>query len=153
MIIVRVKPTDAAALTAVAHAAKRHWGYPDAWIAEWEPLLLVTPAFIAEHDTFAARADAASAEILGFCALVEDEEGMSLEHLWVLPEAMGRGIGRALFGRAADHARERGFESFRIESDPHAAAFYALLGARRIGTRESFVLGEQRELPLMEYAL
>lgn len=30
-MIRRAVPTDASALTAVAHAAKRHWRYPEEW--------------------------------------------------------------------------------------------------------------------------
>jgi hypothetical protein len=39
MQIVRAKPEDAAALTQIAHAAKRHWDYPERWIEAWRDIL------------------------------------------------------------------------------------------------------------------
>ena len=41
-MIRRAVSGDAAGLTAVAHAAKRHWGYPESWIALWERELTVS---------------------------------------------------------------------------------------------------------------
>src|SRR2546425_9351805 len=32
----RAMPGEANALTKIAHAAKRHWGYPANWIAHWK---------------------------------------------------------------------------------------------------------------------
>src|SRR5438445_217906 len=38
--------TDAESLTAIAHAAKRSWRYPEEWIRLWADELTVTPDFI-----------------------------------------------------------------------------------------------------------
>jgi len=35
MKIVRAKAEDAATLTEIAFSAKRHWRYPERWIAAW----------------------------------------------------------------------------------------------------------------------
>ena len=32
----RAMPDEAEALTEIAHAAKRHWGYPENWIERWK---------------------------------------------------------------------------------------------------------------------
>lgn len=37
-------PADAAVLTEIAHAAKRHWGYPERWVQLWRAALTITPA-------------------------------------------------------------------------------------------------------------
>ncbi|HTO03326.1 MAG TPA: hypothetical protein VL069_06475, partial [Opitutus sp.] len=50
----RAKPSDAAALTALAFAAKRHWGYPESWIQAWTEQLTITPEFIGAHPTVVA---------------------------------------------------------------------------------------------------
>jgi hypothetical protein len=47
MQIVRAKPQEAEALTEIAHAAKRHWGYPEPWIQNWRDILTMRPEFIA----------------------------------------------------------------------------------------------------------
>ena len=61
-------------------------------------------------------------------------ERMDLLHLWVLPEAMGRGVGRSLFRHALERARILGFRELEIESDPNAEGFYRRIGAHRVGT-------------------
>jgi GNAT superfamily N-acetyltransferase len=143
--ITAANPTEADALTEVAFAAKRHWGYPEHWIAHWHSLLTVTQDFVATHATYAARDDEG---ILGFSALAQNADLLCLEHLWVLPAAFGRGIGRALFHRAQQRARDLGFATFEIESDPHAAGFYEHMGAERIGTKTTFLDAKPRELPI-----
>ena len=41
----RAKPAEAEVLTEIAHAAKRHWGYPENWIEHWKNDLTITPEF------------------------------------------------------------------------------------------------------------
>jgi GNAT superfamily N-acetyltransferase len=148
MTIVRAKPEDAATLTEIAHAAKRHWGYPENWIAAWREILTMRPEFIAGNTAYCAvEADRA----IGFYVLTTEDGGLHLDHLWILPSAMGRGIGRALFQHAATEASRLGSNLIKIEADPNAEGFYKRMGATRVGTSVSEVEGERRELPLMEH--
>ena len=57
MRIVPAKPDDAAVLTEIAFAAKRHWGYPESWIQQWKNALVITPEYIRLHSTHAAIDD------------------------------------------------------------------------------------------------
>ena len=149
MQIVRARPEEATELTAVAFAAKRHWGYRESWIESWRDLLTVTPKLVAENPTFAATEDD---HVVGFYSLTARPRP-DLTHLWVLPVAMGRGLGRALFEHAVEQARALGWASFEIEADPNAERFYLHMGAQRIGTNVSDVEGARRELPLLRYRL
>src|SRR5438128_97160 len=45
--IVRARSTDAAKLSAIARAAKAHWGYPAHWLERWCEQLTITAEFIA----------------------------------------------------------------------------------------------------------
>jgi ribosomal protein S18 acetylase RimI-like enzyme len=143
--ITMAHPSDAEELTAIAFAAKRHWGYPETWIEYWRQQLTVTPAFITAHETFVARE---GGRILGFAALSREVGTLYLEDLWVLPEEMGREVGRALFRRAQQRGRVLGFDSIEIEADPNAAGFYERMGATRVGTHSSMLDGCRRELPV-----
>jgi GNAT superfamily N-acetyltransferase len=147
MKIVRAKPEDAAVLTEIAFAAKRHWGYPERWTQIWRDILTVTPALVAANPTFAAIEDD---RVIGFSSLTV-EPRPDLTHLWVLPSAMGRGFGRSLFERVVDEARSLGLSAFEIEADPNAEAFYLHMGAERVGTSVTEIEGERRELPLLIY--
>ena len=150
MKIVRARPEDADALTNIALAAKRHWGYPEDWIRRWEEALTVTPLYVRAHPTYVAVTDE---KIVGFCALRVQPEVVMLDHLWVLPAAMGTGVGRALFLQAEKIAREAGAICMKIVGDPHAEGFYRRMGARVYG-REAAAMDEHpRFLPLLEKAL
>lgn len=144
--ILRARPEDAAALTTLAHEAKRHWGYPARWMALWADDLTFTPAFIAKHDTYMAVADGTT---LGVYALSCNGLLCTLEHFWVHPDAMKRGVGRRLFTHAIARTAALGASRLEIESDPHAEGFYQRMGARRTGAHTYMLDGQLRVLPVL----
>jgi len=146
MQIRRAKPVEAATLTEIAHAAKRHWGYPENWIEHWKDDLTITPEFISKHEVYVAFS---GKEIVGCCALVVDGAVPELEHMWIRPEHIGSGVGRALFLHVKERAANLGLPALEISSDPNAEGFYQRMGARRIGDVESEVEGKPRVLPRM----
>ena len=150
MQIIRAEPQDAEALTEIAYAAKRHWGYPERWIESWRDTLTIRAEFIAENVTFVAIEEGRA---VGFYLLTSESDGLHLDHLWILPEAMGRGIGRALFEHAVVEARTLGHRRLEIEADPNAEGFYARMGARPVGETITEIEGQRRELPLLVYDL
>ena len=150
MQIVRAKPEDAEVLTEIAHAAKRHWDYPEQWIESWRDILTMRPEFIAANVAYSAMEDC---RVVGFYLLTSESDGLHLDHLWVIPDAMGRGIGRALFEHALDQTRNLGHPTLKIEADPNAEGFYTRMGARRVGVIVTSIEDQRRELPLLLYDL
>jgi GNAT superfamily N-acetyltransferase len=150
MQIVRAKPQDADALTEIAHAAKRHWGYPERWIQSWRDTLTMRPEFIATNVTYCAVEDSRA---VGFYLLTNESDGLHLDHLWISPHAMGRRIGRALFEHALEQTKGLGHRTLKIEADPNAEGFYARMGARRVGVTVTNIDDQRRELPLLLYDL
>lgn len=150
MQIIRANPSDAKTLSAIAWAAKAHWGYPAHWMEQWRDQLTITPEFIGANETFAATIDG---QIVAFHALLETAEDLRLEHLWVLPERIGQGIGRNLFAHAVERATLRGARRLTIVADPNAEPFYRHLGALRIGTSTREIDDHHRELPLLAFDL
>ena len=146
----RAHPNDAEVLTAIAHAAKRHWDYPEDWIEQWKLDLTIAPEFISEHEVFVALVDQ---KIVGCCALVLNNSLAEIEHMWMQPEHMGTGIGRALFEHAKRRAEERGAEVLELSADPNAEGFYQRMGARKIGEVDSEIDGQTRKLPRMKIEL
>src|SRR3954468_2983312 len=147
MDIVRATSEDAATLTEIAHASKRHWAYPERWIESWRDILTMRPEFIAANIAFCAIENG---RIVGFYVLTTESDGVHLDHLWIVPTAMRRGIGRALFRHAVGQAKDRGVDAIRMEADPNAEEFYRRMGALRVGTSASQIDGKRRELPLLE---
>lgn len=146
----RASPGDAPALTEIAHAAKRHWAYPERWIELWKDTLTITPAFILNNEVYIASVDG---EIAGFSALSAAEDKVWLEHLWVSPRHIGTGVGKALFAHATAIAAATGAPAMEIESDPNAEGFYLRMGARRVGEVASDIEGKKRLLPLLAFDL
>jgi GNAT superfamily N-acetyltransferase len=150
MHIVRAKPEDASTLTRIAGEAKRHWGYPEEWMERWRDLLTIRPEQVQTGEIYCASV---AGETVGFYGLRRDGGVLWLEHLWVLPTMMGRGVGRGLFHHAVERTRALGFESLRIESDPNAEGFYQRMAARRVGTNVTESEWQRRELPVLIYEI
>lgn len=143
----RATPDDADTLTTLAHAAKRHWNYPEKWIEIWRPDLTITPDFVRDNEVFLALVDGAAA---GCCALVVTEDLAELEHMWIDPARMGAGLGRTLFEHTTQRARERGLSELELSADPNAEGFYKRMGAVRIGEIPADIEGQKRSLPRMK---
>lgn len=148
--VVRSEPAEALTLTAIAFAAKRHWGYPEAWIQRWAASLTFSPEYIAQHPCFSAKEDGVT---IGCAALHMEADVGWIDHVWVTPAAMRRGIGSLLFQRCEDEARCVGGTRLMVEADPHATEFYARMGAREIRREPAPMDGVERFLFIMEKIL
>ncbi len=146
----RARPADAAELTALALAAKAHWGYPASFMARCRAALTIDAAMIGSG--FFRLAEDAGGDILGFYGFEPETGGIGLSHLFVRPAAIGRGIGRALWQDAVAAARRAGHRRLIIVGDPHAAGFYRRMGAIAAGARPSEI-DPARALPLFRLAL
>jgi GNAT superfamily N-acetyltransferase len=148
--IAEARAEDAEVLTNIAFASKQHWGYSKRLMESWRTVLTIQPTFIATHETYKASIQE---RILGFYSLSRGSEPIRLEHLWVLPENMGRGVGRELFLHAVGRVKAAGFSSLLIESDPNATGFYEQMGAWVTGTHLTEIDGRPRELPVLLYKI
>lgn len=144
-------PHEAALLSEIAFVAKSHWGYPVEWMELWSPDLTITPSYLETEKVSVAEDER---KVIGFVGLSAGDHGRHIEHMWLRPAYIGRGLGRQLFGETIrlaliEHARE-----LFIQADPKAEAFYIRMGAIRIG-QEVYELpgGVRREIPLLVYRL
>lgn len=137
--------SDAAELTRIAFAAKRHWDYPEEWIELWADELTVDTGYIEGNWVLAATA---GSQIVGWCAVTEDRGQYWLDYCWVLPAAAGNGVGRALVARALGYAAASQSRTLKVIADPNAEGFYRRLGFRLIGDCPS--RPEGRRLPVLE---
>ncbi len=146
----RARPEEAEALSEIALAAKRHWQYPESWIEQWRSDLTITPDFVSNNEVFVAIL---AGEVAGCCALVMTKSLAEIEHMWIKPEHMGSGVGRALFAHARARAAERGASMLELSADPNAEGFYERMGAKRIGEVRADIDGQQRLLPRIRMQL
>lgn len=140
----RAATEDAATLTRIAHDAKRHWGYPEHWIAHWQDDLTISPDFVAANQIYVAESEG---DLVGFYALIIKKEKAELDHMWVAPAHIGSGVGKELFLHAMQTATGQSINAVEILSDPNAAGFYRKMGAHQVGEATSEIDGQSRTLP------
>lgn len=140
---------EAEELTQLARRAKASWGYPEAWLREWEPQLKLSSDYIDRYSVFVAKI---GNTLVGIIAL-EDSGEPEISHLWVAPEFQGLGVGRQLVKQALEIAKSRGWRSLRIVSDPNAQRFYEVLGVAQVGDVAAPVDGTDRVLPVLRLSL
>ena len=161
MEVRRARPQESEALTALAHASKSYWPYPESWIAAWREQLTLSASFIAEQAVFVAVEHERAVGCYALTACAEEpgpgsgdaQRHIELEHLWIDPAMIGHGLGRRLFEHAVAEARRRGGHALFIDSDPYAEDFYRHLGAVRIGSTRADIEGVRRELPRLRFDL
>lgn len=141
-------PEEAERLGDIAWTSKAHWPYPDAQLARWRDDLKIDPA---QLDARYARVAETANGVTGFAVIAPPTNPNApwrLEHLWVVPGHMGRGIGRALLMAARQLAATQGASVLHIDADPYAEAFYLACGAQRTGTVDAPIEGQpERQRP------
>ena len=141
---------EAAALTELAMRSKAHWGYDPDFMAAAQDDLAVSTAVLPQWWVWVA---ADEDRTLGFASLRPEEPGaLELVHLFVEPDAIGRGVGTRLWRHCVREAKRRGYRRLRLTADPNAEDFYRRRGAVRVSTVESPAV-RGRLLPVLEATL
>jgi ribosomal protein S18 acetylase RimI-like enzyme len=139
MRIRAAQPNQTEELGRIACAAKGAWGYSAAQIEEWHEDLVPTAESVRNNPTFVAQADN---QIAGFCQLDVGRFHAQLEHMWVDPQFMRMGIGRALLVHVMRQLKQKGIVRLDIDADPNAAPFYTACGATLVGLRAAPIEGQ-----------
>jgi GNAT superfamily N-acetyltransferase len=134
---------DAEELSALALRAKAHWGYADTQLEEWRPVLEVSGEAVLARPTFVAEFNR---RIVGFYSIMPSAVAWELDNLWVEPEHMRHGFGRALVLHAVQTAALGGASSIHIDADPNAELFYVACGAARIGEVAAPIAGQPNRI-------
>ena len=116
----------------------------------WIPQLTFTPEYFEMNPSWVAEQDKTP---IAFYTLLDRYAKAWIENMWVLPQYIGKGVGKQLFHHALSYARERGWKSLQLEADPNAAGFYEKKGMRKIGETSYELDGQSRILPIMEIHL
>jgi GNAT superfamily N-acetyltransferase len=127
-VIVRDAAADErGALEALQRRASDVWEEYRAALVAHPNAIALAPELIAAGCVRVAVSD--DGEVLGFSVLLAPRYGAcELDGLFVEPEAMGGGVGRALIADAATRARAEGAMRISVIANPGAAGFYERLG-------------------------
>lgn len=148
------RPDESAAISALALRSKAYWPYSADFIAACREELTYPPEQIQSDAYLITVAQAADSDALAGMLVVhlESAEQVGLSALFVEPDCIGRGVGKALWRHAVAQASAHGATRIEIHADPYAEPFYAAMGAVRVGEVPSGSVAG-RVLPLMHYAL
>lgn len=137
---------DSNLLTNIALTSKGYWGYSNELIESWRSDLTVTSKMI--EDVFVYKF-LQKDKIAGFYILNQPiENKIGLEMLFILPEFIGKGIGKNLLLHAFTKARNLKVNKLTLLADPNAVDFYKSQGFVIIDKKESSI--PNRFLPIMQ---
>lgn len=155
-VIRPARPDEAAPLSDLMLRSKAHWGYSAAFMEACRPVLTITTEYIQTNPVYVIEDDEGVQGVYSLrdLGLLRSLGGraVDLDVLFIEPRAIGRGYGRRLWLHAVEQARALGYIHMIVEADPNAEEFYAKMGMRRVGERESTVEAG-RMLPLLGYDL
>ena len=145
------RPEEAALLSDLARRSKAAWGYSTELTDAFRDELTVDPEALAHWHIHVAEE---AGGLLGFYALSVQSDGRTGESelMFVEPDKMRRGTGRALWTHLMDRARALGLRRILIDADPHAEPFYRAMGAEPAGEVPSVSI-PGRMLPRLEVVL
>jgi GNAT superfamily N-acetyltransferase len=126
----QAKPEDSERLKQIAIASKSYWGYSEHLISQWAQTPIITPESIGKDKVYSARLNSF---MIGWYRLLIRLPGVVLEDLWVLPDYIGKGVGKKLFEHAIGQAKQSGAERLELDADPNAEPFYTKMGCRVVG--------------------
>ncbi len=140
---------EARMLTELALRSKAMWGYDADFMRACLPALTVSEAQIAAGGVSVAESDG---RVAGFVAISREGADAEVDMLFVTPDAIQDGIGKALIEWAEAAARNDRVERLYVLSDPHAVGFYEACGFVRTGDAPSDAI-PGRLLPTLEKRL
>ncbi|MEM6893730.1 MAG: GNAT family N-acetyltransferase [Bacteroidota bacterium] len=148
MHIIPAHISDAKAITELTLRSKNHWNYGEAQIEAWYDELEVSEAFIHTNAVYKLLVND---QIAGFYAYTLDSNKAVLEFLFIAPEYIGKGIGKALMEHFLNKMHNLKVDSITLDADPHAEGFYQKFGFVTVDQRPSSIAG--RYLPIMQLDL
>src|SRR5262245_52461051 len=115
------RPDEADLVSDLAVRSKAYWGYDDKFLAGSRVQLAVRAEDVTLRRVTVAERDGV---VVGFYALEGEPPVGVLDLMFVDPDHLRGGVGRALWAHAVATARDVGLAEFTIDSDPYAEGFY-----------------------------
>ncbi|RED24637.1 acetyltransferase (GNAT) family protein [Flavobacterium cutihirudinis] len=149
MTIEKANITDNEILTSITKKSKAYWGYSAEQIQKWDKNLTISQDYIRNNATFKLIDNDL---IIGYYSYVfENEKEVELDNLFILPEHIGKGLGKYLLLDFLNRMKEEKIERITLNSEPNAESFYSKMGFIKIGEFETSI--KNRFMPIMEMKL
>lgn len=149
MKIEKANITDNEILTSITKKSKAYWGYSAEQIQEWDKNLTISQDYIKEHNVYKLTVNNL---IIGYYSyFFRDEKEIELDNLFILPEYIGKGLGKYLVLDFLNRIKDQKAERIILDSEPNAESFYSKMGFVKIGEFETSI--KNRFMPIMEMKL
>lgn len=146
MNIEKASINDYEILTQITKKSKAHWGYSNEQIEIWSPYLTVSKEYIKTNSVYNLQIEDM---IVGYYSFFHESENIiKLDNLFVLPEFIGKGLGKILMSDFLKRLKNQGIQKVVLNSEPNAEDFYAKFGFVKVGQIETSI--KDRYLPIME---
>ncbi len=134
------KQNEANILTKISFLSKGYWNYPQEYFEIWNNELTINPGYIEKNDVYVYENGGA---VVGYYSIVELSEdidisgikigkGFWLEHMFIEPLHIGKGIGSKMFHHLRKLCGEEGIIELGILSDPKSKGFYEKMGCQYV---------------------
>lgn len=149
MKIERANPIDNEILTQITKSSKAYWNYSDELLKKWENDLTITSIYIEENETYKL---VLNEKVIGYYSFFATEsETVKLDNIFVLPDFIGKGFGKALMEHFFEKCRKLNFRKIILDSEPNAENFYKQFGFKTVDRLQSSI--KDRFLPIMEISI
>ncbi len=157
-MIRRAKITEDQILTHISFAAKNYWKYPEQYLEVWGNELTITMEYLRQNDVFIIERNMVPVGYYSIVELKNDIEihndiiskGIWLEHMFLIPEYIGKGLGTEMFAHLRDYCQQMQYKEVGILADPNAKGFYEKMGCSYIREIPSNIQG--RTTPYLIYS-
>lgn len=149
MKLQKARIEDHIRLTEITKKSKAYWGYSEEQLSKWSNNLTVTADYIEKNNVFNLVDET---QIMGYYSfIIQDNNQVKLDNLFVLPEYIGKGFGTILMNDFLQRMRNQKCRKIILDSEPNAERFYQKIGFTKIGEFETSI--KNRFMPIMEMNL
>jgi transcriptional regulator len=131
MKIVRAETKSIPNINQIIRSSKAIWNYPSEYLNAALPLLEIDENYLTENLAFEILEN--NDKTIGFFAIAEKEGDKYLDHLWIEPSRLRKGIGRMACDFIFQLAAKKGWSRIFVFPDPPAVGFYEKLGFENTG--------------------
>lgn len=141
---------DLTLLNHIYYHSKAYWGYDKKFLDNFMSVYKLDEAYLANN---VVKIFSLNNHPIGYYGFFLEEDGsIELDHLFLLPDYIGKGFGRPLWQACCETAKGLGKTEFILWSELGAESFYAKMGCEKIGMKASDLLPEQPSA-IMRYKL
>jgi len=146
MIVEKATANDHKLLTDITKKSKAYWNYSEDLLLAWDEALTITEDYLNSTPVFKLVIDEKAVGYYSY--FVEQDQTIKLDNLFILPQYIGKGMGRYLMTDFLKRIQNQNFKRIYLDAEPYAEGFYKKHGFNTTGSIETAIKG--RFMPVME---